>query len=395
MSASLLPGRAPTSLRRAGPTIVLALILVLGGLSVWQAGSIAQHLRDDARQTTRMYGQIIAALAEPDPGRSAQMLLDIVDDIRASGLPLVVTDTAGRPTAAANLPLGNIDIDDPRVAEFARALDRTNPPVASPDVGYIHFGTLPLSRPLTWLAILQVALLLTTSAMALWAYRIGIDRNRERLWVAMARESAHQLGTPLMSARAWIDRLADMDEPARAVAAHLTADMDRLQRVAQRFERIGRPARAERVGLGTVAERVATYFGPRLPQHAHRVHIEVHAPAAGPMVQGDPVLLEWAIEALVRNAIDALSGKGGHITITIHPDDGNAVITVSDDGPGVAEEVRDTLFDPGVTTKAGGWGIGLALVRRIVEEVHGGHLELVPASPGATFRATLPAGTAA
>jgi signal transduction histidine kinase len=378
-------------LRRAGPLIVVSLILLLGGLSVWQAWSIAGHLRDDARDTSRIYGRIVAALAEPDAGASAQILLEIVRDIAASGLPVIVTDSLQRPTAAMNLPFGDVPLDDPRVVEFAGTLDRVNPPLTGPDMGQIHFGPLPLARPLTWLAILQVALLLTTTAVALWASRVAVDRNRERLWVAMARESAHQLGTPLMSARAWIDRLGMLPGGGAAdIADHLAADMDRMQRVVQRFERIGRPARSERVALGALAERVAAYFGPRLPQLANRVLIDVRAPAAGPVVQGDPVLLEWALEALVRNAIDALSGRGGDITITVEPDETSASVTVADDGPGVALDIRDTLFEPGVTTKQGGWGIGLALVRRIVEEVHGGRLELLTTTPGAAFRAVLP-----
>jgi C4-dicarboxylate-specific signal transduction histidine kinase len=164
--------------------------------------------------------------------------------------------------------------------------------------------------------------------------------------------------------------------------------------VAQRFERIGRPARTERVALGALAERVAAYFGPRLPQHANRIELKVAAPAAGPQIRGDPILLEWALEALIRNAVDALVGRGGKITVDIQGSNGSAAITVTDDGPGVPIDVRSTLFNPGVSTKPGGWGIGLALARRIVEDVHGGQLHLLTTSAGAAFRADLPGDAA-
>jgi signal transduction histidine kinase len=286
-----------------------------------------------------------------------------------------------------------VTTDDPRVGAYVKELDRLNEPIVGPTGGQIHFGSIPVGRRLSWLAALQLVLLVASITVGLWAYRAAVDRNRDRLWVAVARESAHQLGTPLMSASAWIDRLADGDARTQEIGRYLSADLDRLQRVAQRFERIGRPARSERVGLGAVAERVAAYFEPRLPQLAHQVAIEVSAPSAGPTIDGDPVLLEWALEALVRNSIDALSGRGGHINVAVAASDGTAYMTVADDGPGVAPEVRDKVFEPGVSTKQGGWGIGLALARRIIEDVHGGSLELRPSPLGAVFRASIPTQT--
>jgi signal transduction histidine kinase len=113
------------------------------------------------------------------------------------------------------------------------------------------------------------------------------------------------------------------------------------------------------------------------------------------MVTGDPVLIEWALEALVRNSIDALSGRGGHIAITVRRELDMVRVGVEDDGPGVGMEVRTNLFEPGVSTKSGGWGIGLALAHRIVEDVHGGQLRFEPTEKGALFVAELPAEPAA
>jgi signal transduction histidine kinase len=348
-------------------------------------------MREDARETSQIYGRIIAALSDPET--DADLLLQIAHDIDATRIPVVLTDRFGNPVAATNLPFdSSVTADDPRVVAFVKELDRVNPPIVGQGAsqGQIHYGSIPVGRRLTWLAIFQLALLLASTAVGFWAYRAAVDRNRDRLWVAVARESAHQLGTPIMSAGAWIERLADGDERSRLIGQHLTADLDRLQRVAQRFERIGRPARAERVGLGALAERVSAYFEPRLPQLAHHVAIEVSAPSAGPTIKGDPVLLEWALEALVRNSIDALSGRGGHINVAVGAADRTAFMTVADDGPGISPEVRDKIFEPGVSTKTGGWGIGLALARRIIEDVHGGSLELRPSPLGAVFRASIP-----
>jgi signal transduction histidine kinase len=397
VTVSRLPARnALRRLQRAGPEISLALIFVLAGVSLWQAFKLASHLREDARRTSQIYGSVIAALANPEA--DVTLLLQISQDINDTGLPLIVTDPMGEPLGVANLPFGDstsrMRSDDPRVLAYISELDRLNPPITVPGYGQIHFGSIPVHRQLTWLAVLQLVLLFASVTVGIWAYRSAVDRKRDRLWVAVARESAHQLGTPLMSAGAWIERLESGDERSREIARHLSADVQRLQRVAQRFERIGRPARTEMVGLGAIAERVAAYFEPRLPHLAHHVSINVHAPNVGPTIQGDPVLIEWALEALIRNSVDALSGRGGTISLSVGSADGTAYMTVADDGPGISPEVRDRLFEPGVSTKQGGWGIGLALARRIIEDVHGGRLELKNSSGGAVFQASLPVGAA-
>jgi signal transduction histidine kinase len=160
--------------------------------------------------------------------------------------------------------------------------------------------------------------------------------------------------------------------------------------VAQRFERIGNPAKREPIGLGALADRVAGYFRPRLPRHANMIDLRVEAPGAGPTVLGDPVLLEWALESLVKNAIDALQGRPGAIILRIGAEDSMGAIRVIDDGPGVPKELRRTLFEPGTTTKRGGWGIGLALSRRVVEDAHGGMLVLEPTEKGTCFVIRIP-----
>ena len=201
----------------------------------------------------------------------------------------------------------------------------------------------------------------------------------------MARESAHQLGTPLMSLTGWIDYLRENPgTPGGELVGHLEADAERLERVAKRFERIGRPARREPVGLGTVAERVVTYFRPRLPTLAHSVTLTLTSPGAGPTATGDPVLIEWALEVIVKNAIDALSGRGGRIEIEVQGGgtDRAGKLSVRDDGPGVAADMQGKLFEPGTSSKTGGWGIGLALARRIVEQQHHGRVSFHPGAQG-------------
>jgi signal transduction histidine kinase len=384
------PRRLVAQLRRFGPAIALTLIVLFTGVSAWQWWVVAGHLRAQARETSRLYARVTAALADPSPDAGPAALLAIVPDITASGIPLVITDADGAVTLAANLPIRADSLDDPRVRRYVADLDDAHPPTDVPGVGSLHHGALPVAGQLNRLAVFQAGVLLAAVLASIWAYRIAVNRDRDRLWVAMARESAHQLGTPLMSAEAWVDRLADGTSAPGEIAQHLRDDLERLDRVARRFERIGRPMRRDRVPLGAIAERVASYFRPRLPKHANAIVLTVDAPTAGPYLRGDAVLIEWALESLVRNALDALSGRGGEIQVTVEETEKLAVVRVEDDGPGIPPEVRSTLFEPGVTTKTGGWGIGLALAHRIFEEVHGGRLHLEPSPSGAMFVAEMP-----
>jgi len=376
-------------LQRLAPTLAVALVALLAGLSLGTGLLIVRHFRSDAIATSQLYSGVFGGLNDPRPGAEAEALLRLGEQVRALGLPLVVTDRSGRVTAAANLPF-DAPLDDPRVKAYAARLDRQNPPIVDHAIGTVHYGPLPAQRNLTALAVLQALTIGVMVAVAVFAYRSAMAAQRDRLWVAMAREAAHQMGTPLTSLQGWIERVRSRPTPPPDLADHLAADAERLDRVAQRFERIGNPAKREPIGLGALADRVANYFRPRLPKRANPIELRLEAPGMGPMVMGDPVLLEWALESLVKNAIDALQGRSGSIILRVGAEQGMGEVRVMDDGPGVPREIRRTLFEPGISTKRGGWGIGLALSRRVVEDAHHGSLFLEPTDKGACFLMRVP-----
>src|SRR6266581_5556810 len=320
--------------RWAGPPAVAALALLLGALSAGYTWVMVRHLRDDARETSRMLGRVFVGLNDPRPDAGIDALFELAAQVRTLGIPIAVTDTTGRITAMANAPR---DIDPADLAAWIARLDAVNEPILQPGVGTIHYGALPEARRLILLAELQGVAFLCLVALATWAYRAQLAALRDRLWVAMARESAHQLGTPLMSLTGWIGYLRENpDTPGRELVTYLEADAERLERVARRFERIGRPARSEPVGLGALAERAVGYFRPRLPTLANPVDLHLDASGPGPTTRGDPVLIEWAIEALIKNALDALSGRSGRIDVRVEAAGDVARVVVKDDGPGVA-----------------------------------------------------------
>lgn len=378
-------------MRRSVLVIVMVLVALLLGSYVLFTQRVVAELRQEAQRTSEMFGEVLAA---QDPNvDAASALFELMDHIRESGVPMIVTDAAGNPTATANLPF---DENDPRAREWIARLDAQNTPIIARGLGtnqVIHFGHTQLVRGLQVIPMAQVGFLVLLLMAGTYAVTTRARADRERVWAGMARESAHQLGTPISSLSGWIELLGDRegDELGQRAVGHMAGDIERLERVAHRFERIGRPPQQEDVDAAEILERVTNYFGARVPTLAHAVSIELNTAGELPM-KGDPVLIEWALEAVVKNAVDALAGKGGRIVVEgSRLPEGDIRIRVTDDGPGVPRELRRRIFDAGFTTKERGWGIGLALARRIVAEWHKGSLALVPTERGARFEFIFPA----
>jgi len=377
-------------MRRGSPELIFAaLIALLLGSILWYTHHVVGDLRLEAERSSRIYARIYHALGDTTEGAGTQALLGLSRSIVEQGVPVIVTDAAGNPTAAANLPFEVTDVTkDARLRAYIRRLDAENPPLVDPMLGQIHFGNTPLVEGLRIVPVLQVATAAILLIVGFYVIRVRGNVARERIWAGMARESAHQLGTPLSSLAGWIELLEERaeDPSTHAAAAHMSADLERLDRVAHRFERIGREPKCEPVDVTALVDRVATYFRARVPTLANTIAIDVAHDGAPLMIEGDPVLLEWAVEVLAKNAIDALAGRGGRIRLsTARLSDGGVRIRVADDGPGIPSGLRARVFEPGFSTKQSGWGIGLSLARRIVEENHRGKLVLAAADSGATF----------
>jgi signal transduction histidine kinase len=389
-------------LRRRNWPIALAVLFV--AQLVWYllyTEDIVQSFRANTEVLSQMYARVQEGVGDPSPEAEVDALFRLQQIIIDSGVPLVATGPGDTVYAAENLPFrADLDIpaDHARVRDYARRLDLRNPPIGDPTLTLIHFGDPPEVRKLRWIPWLQAGGLLLT--VLLGGLVVGVQRRAEseRAWTAMARELAHQLGTPISSLEGWLEllKLPRQDRPEGLregeIGEEIGRDLARLERVSLRFELIGREPKLQRVEIPEVIQSLRDYLEARLPRLASGVTLEVDVPGDLPPVMGNEVLLTWALENVVKNSLDALGGKGGRILIKARErTDGRVKITVEDTGPGVSPEIRSGLFEPGITTKARGWGVGLALTRRIVEGVHKGRIELGESeAPGATFHFFLP-----
>jgi NtrC-family two-component system sensor histidine kinase KinB len=272
---------------------------------------------------------------------------------------------------------------------------------------YIHYGSSDLVNRISLAPVVQIGVLLLFLLVGYIGYR-NIKRSEQRsIWVGMAKETAHQLGTPLSSLSGWLElmrneidgesvgqreeRLARIGQ----MVGEMEEDMRHLNQIASRFSQIGSIPELVLTDVGGVLEETIEYFRHRGPQFGrHDISIERQDGARSILLNAE--LLSWAFENLFKNAIDAMDGQTGAIQIHLveMPEDGSVQITFRDDGRGIEPENIKRVFEPGFSTKKRGWGLGLAFVRRIIEEYHGGRISVVQSvsGEGTTFEIVLPFG---
>jgi signal transduction histidine kinase len=379
-------------------------VLLLGWYLVYTQG-IVRQVQDSSRRLSEIFVEVHGGLATEDPTEETQALANLQRIINESQVPLILMGAADTVISVVNLPF-EVDLEtvegQAEVRAYARRLDERNAPVGNPNLQHIHFGDTPEVRNLRWVPYLQAGGLLLVVLIGFSVIRYQRRAESEKAWTSMARELAHQLGTPLSSLAGWLEvlRLSPHERPGdlndAEIAGSIGEDLERLERISHRFELIGREPDLESLSVRQVVGDLERYLAARIPRLTRKgVDLVVDIPSGLPRIMGNEVLLIWALENVVKNALDALAGRGGKITIYAREVSGKWVsVRIRDTGPGVDPEIRDKIFEPGITSKARGWGVGLALSRRIVEGVHKGRIELLEGFEGTTFQIRLPAADA-
>ncbi len=346
---------------------------------------LTRAIREQAEVNSRIYSLVQRGLVAQD--QEIASLLDIQLRLDSLGLPIILL-SGGQPVAGANLGfLPDFNTEEGRRAllDHANALVKRHPEnrvaeVLAGDTVTVIFGDPPLLAWLRWVPALQVTGGVLLLIVALAVIRADLRAERERLWAAMARETAHQMGTPLSSLSGWVEVLGlphserEVFADDAHIATVMAADVERLERVSRRFELIGKPQPLDDVQVTDVVRELETYFRPRLPKFGKGIAFRSRVQPDLPLVRGNRVLLVWAVENVVKNAIDALGGRGGHILVIAYRGTDSVHLKIADDGPGVPAAIRDRIFEPGVSSKQGGWGVGLSLTQRIVRDLHHGQV---------------------
>jgi hypothetical protein len=309
----------------------------------------------------------------------------------SSNVPVIVTDS----TRTNILQFGNLNdvrMSNPAYAQkMLREMKAQNEPIEInfPEQGkaYIYYKNSNLLTKMKWFPIAQILVIGFFLFVSYLLFSASRKSEQNRVWAGMAKETAHQIGTPLSSIMAWVE-LIKMDETnAKQAAEEITKDVKRLEVITQRFSKIGSVPSLEEDNLTKIIYDTVAYLKPRSPR---KVHYDIQFPRNREVIL--PVnasLFSWVLENLCKNAIDAMEGKG-RITLAMQEENKQVIIDVSDTGKGIPLTEQKSIFNPGYTSKKRGWGLGLSLAKRIIQEYHRGKIYVKnSSSKGTTFRIIL------
>ena len=390
--------------------IVLAVVIVVGTLLYTRI--IVKQLLDRERGIADLYAKSVEFLANrPVDKLSDQSEYSFIFDevIRSIDFPMVLSDAQNRPLKPYQTSARNVVFDSTLAPEklgefFQRVineLDRQNPPIRvvvqeSVVVSYVHYGESRLVTRLRWLPYIEIIVAGMFIIMGYIGFSYIKRSEQSNIWVGMAKETAHQLGTPLSSLMGWIEMMkqyAGEDPRQLAAIAEMENDLQRLQRVTERFSKIGSKPSLKDEDLHEVISSIVAYFKQRLPSRfADRANIDIRIETNDHIRASiNRELFGWVVENLIRNALDAMEESRGTIVFSLF-EKGNAVfVDVKDTGKGIDMKDRRDIFRPGYSTKLRGWGLGLSLSKRIIESYHRGKLFVKESriGKGTTFRIKL------
>jgi len=250
---------------------------------------------------------------------------------------------------------------------------------------YVYYGESPTVRYLRYFPYIQLSLLALLLGIGFVSYRAITKSEQSNLWVGMAKEAAHQLGTPLSSLYGWVELLRDEkeDEFTQRICNELENDVSRLRDVAERFNKIGSKPELRLQKIEPILQEVIDYMEQRLPQLGKNVEV-LRQMDSGVKAKVNADLFQWAMENLIKNAMDAikLTKKKAFVSVKLHRVENEVMIDVEDSGIGIEKKYQNQIFKPGYSTKKRGWGLGLSLTSRIIEEYHQGKLVVHRSEPG-------------
>ena len=383
--------------RRVKRILVAGAVLIVVA-SLWVSHGLISDLKNEEQTKMGVWAEAMRSLTSADETTDLNLVLRVINDNHT--IPVIVTDEKGRVTTSRNLRLRYRTSRD-SVKQVNEALARLKAgghsmriSLGTDEVGethatalYIYYGQSLLLQRLAWFPYVQLGVLTVFLLVALLALLSTKRAEQNKVWVGLTKETAHQLGTPISSLMAWMAVMRET-HPDDALIDEMEADVRRLEMVAERFSKIDSAPKLHPETVGPIVERVAEYIARRIPKS---VKLTVDLRDESELIPISAPLVEWVVEVLCKNAADAMPGVG-QIGISGGKVGDRYVIDVADTGKGIERKHHKTVFRPGFTTKQRGWGLGLSLAKRIIEEYHHGRIYVLRSAPGegTVFRTELP-----
>jgi signal transduction histidine kinase len=356
--------------------LLLVFAVVIGLGSLIYTHDLVSRLKEEERKKAEQWAEATRRLVTSD---DFEFLFSIIED--NTTVPVILIDQEHNIISHRNIPPAVSSDINALMRELGRMENRNEPiSIELPNgiVNYLYFRESSLLRQLRIYPYVQLAVILLFTGVAYVAFSSSRMAEQNQVWVGLSRETAHQLGTPTSSLSAWSEIISSR-YPGTDIAEELPVDVERLLRVTERFSLIGSKPKLQPDDLPSLAETTAAYLRKRIASTAElSVLNETTNCSAVPF---NPVLLGWVIENLVKNSADAMKGSG-KIVIRLSESKSEAFIDVDDSGKGIPRKDFKTIFKPGYTTRERGWGLGLSLSKRIIEEYHKGKIFVLRSEPG-------------
>ena len=368
--------------------VVMAVVMSVGSLVI--SHFLVRDLKHEEQRKMEIWAEAMRSLNSADEYTDLTLVLTVLNS--NSTIPVVVLDREGEVQDYRNIPLREgSDEEQMRVVKRkAQSMMDAGRVIrvylSSTDYMEICYADSLLLRRLAWWPYVQLGLVFVFVVVAIFALLSSKRAEQNKVWVGLSKETAHQLGTPISSLMAWQEMLREA-YPDDELLPEMGKDVERLQRIAERFSKIGSLPELRPESLNEVLSAVTQYISRRA---SNRVRLTCTVPQQPLIVPMCSSLFEWVVENLCKNAIDAMDGQGS-ITLTASTEGALAVVEVADTGKGIPKNKFRTVFTPGFTTKKRGWGLGLSLAKRIVEEYHHGRIYVKNSEVGrgTTFRIEL------
>ncbi len=345
---------------------------------------------------TQQHRTALAWASRLPPGDHNDFIFNIIYEYPPD-VPAAIVDEAGNPIAWQHLGIpedGELTPEDSleimqRIARMDQNFDPIMMELTPALIQRVHYGESSIIRDLRIYPYLQLTFVALFIAFGYLGFSYARRSEQSNLWVGMAREAAHQLGTPISSLMGWIEVMRTNPEADHDTLKEVDADVQRLGLVANRFNDIGSVPKLEFQALAPVVDATANYIRRRFPRRGMALTVDVPEELQAPI---NAELFAWVVENLLKNAMDAIENEKGRIQINSGREKDRVYIDVSDNGKGIDRGDWSTIFKPGYSTKTRGWGLGLSLAKRIVVDYHGGMLTLTHSvvGQGSTFRILLP-----
>ncbi len=353
---------------------------------------LLRRLAEETAVRSRIYAEYMSRITESEEAGSPALDIIFEEVIKKIDFPIIITDDKGDIVGYRNL---GANLTPERLKAIKERLKKEKRPIPLTVVtengeqlflGEIYYGSSRTAKFVSLFPYLQISFLIIFLLIGGWAMVVYKRREEEKLWTFLAKEAAHQLATPLSSFAGWLEKIQPTNSP---VIKEMEEDVFKMQKVLERFSRIGQPPKLATISIKQVLDATFAFIRKRTPQNISMI-LNVKEDAT---LLLDEVLLSWSLENLLKNGIDAIGKEPGAIILNAGKSyEGNFYqISITDTGEGIAKERIKEIFRPGVTTKKYGWGVGLVLAKRIIEEYHKGRLLLVESKKGkTTFSILLP-----